>query len=123
LKTLLNPWFVIGCIVGVTMFILRRMPVAIPHYFNNYLTDLFAIPVIANTGLWFMRVAIVKNNHYKLSPGQVIFIVLYVSLIFEVVLPHFSERYTGDLMDVLMYVLGGVFFQFTMNKSIIAAKR
>lgn len=118
MKTLLNPWFIIGCMIGITVFVLRRVPVTIPYYINGYLTDLFAIPVIANIGLWFMRVAIVKTNMYKLSVGQIIFIVIYVSLVFEVVLPHFSKQYVSDYIDVVMYVLGGIFFNFKMNKLI-----
>lgn len=81
---------------------------------------MLAVPVIATIGLWFMRVAIIKNNKYQLSPGQVIFIVVYVALVFEIVLPHFFKAYTRDYVDILMYAIGGVFFYKMMNKPILA---
>ena len=118
MKTLLNPWFILGCLVWLTVFVLRKLHYAIPHYSNSYLTDLFAVPVIATLGLWFMRTAIIKTNLYRLSAGQVLFIVAYLSLVFEVILPHYFSQYTADYMDVLMYVLGGLFFYKKMNKAV-----
>jgi len=115
MKTLFNPWFIGGCIIWLISFTLRKFHHPIP-YLNGYLTDAFAIPVIANLGLWFQRVCVYKNNRYILKPGHVIFIVVYVSLVFEAILPHYSKLYTGDWIDVLLYIVGGVFFFRIMNK-------
>jgi len=90
---------------------------------NGYINDLFAIPVIANFGLWFQRVFVIRNNYYVLSPGQVIFIVVYVSVLFEMALPYYSKIYTADWIDVLLYVVGGIFFYKVINRPIIAGTR
>jgi hypothetical protein len=91
-------------------------------YVNGYIDDVFAIPVIANLGLWFQRVFIYKNNYYVLSPLHVVFIVVYVSIVFEGLLPWLSKTYTADWIDVMLYVLGGTFFYFVMNKPVVNVK-
>jgi hypothetical protein len=116
MKTLLNPWFIAGCLTWVIVIILRRIGHPLP-YLNGYINDAFAIPVIANLGLWFNRVFIIKSNHYVLSKRQVIFIVLYVAIVFEGSLPYLSKTYTADWIDVLLYILGGLFFYRVMNKA------
>jgi hypothetical protein len=115
MKTLLNPWFVIGCLTWLIVLTTRKLGHPLP-YINGHINDAFAIPVIANLGLWFQRVFIIKSNYYVLSPLQVIFIVGYVSLVFEGLLPLISKIYTADWIDVLLYIFGGLFFYVVMNK-------
>ena len=115
MKTLLNRWFLLGCIVWSISFVLRKLHHPLPSL-NGYLTDAFAIPVIANLGLWFQRNIIYKSTKYTLSVGHVVFIVTYVSIVFELVLPLYSNKYTRDWLDVVMYVGGGIFFFKVMNK-------
>jgi hypothetical protein len=54
-----------------------------------------------------------------LSPGQVLFIVVYMSLLFEWLLPMISKIYTSDWRDVLLYCIGGLFFYYVMNKPVV----
>ena len=117
MKTLLNKWFIIGSIIWIIVFTTRKSGHPLP-YINGYLTDAFAIPVIANLALWFSRVFLIKNNYYILSLGQVIFIVIYVSIVFEGLLPLISKTYTADWLDILLYIFGGSFFYMVMNKPI-----
>jgi hypothetical protein len=118
MKTLLNPWFIIGCLIWLVVFSARKLGNPLP-YVNGYINDAIAIPVIANLGLWFKRVFIIKNNYYILSSRQVIFIVAYVSLVFEGLLPLISKTYTADWRDVLLYITGGLYFYWVMNKPLI----
>src|ERR1700692_2394075 len=113
MRTLLNPWFIAGCLTWVIVFTARRLGHPLPLV-NGHIDDAFAIPVIANLGLWFQRVFIIKNNYYVLAPWHIIFIVIYVSLVFEWLLPLLSKTYTADWIDVLLYVTGGLFFYFVM---------
>ena len=115
MKTLLNKWFITGCLVWVVIYSTRKAGYPVP-FFNGYIDDFFAIPVIANLGLWFKRTVIIKNNYYVLSAWQTTFIVVYVSLTFEALLPAVSKAYTADLLDVLLYIAGGIFFYQVMNK-------
>lgn len=122
MKTLLNRWFIVACLIWLVVTIMRRSGHPLP-VLNGYIDDLLAIPVIANLGLWFQRVFVIRNNYYVLSPWHVVFIVSYVSVLFELALPHYSKTYTGDWVDVMLYLLGGIFFYKIINKPIICKKR
>lgn len=117
MKTLLNRWFIAGCLTWLIVIGMRKLGHPVP-VINGYLDDAVAIPVIANMGLWFQRVFMIKNDYYVLAPGHIIFIVAYVILLFEVLLPSLSRIYTADWIDVLLYMIGGVFFYKVMNKPI-----
>ncbi len=121
MKTLLNPWFLLGCLIWLIVFILRKSGHTLP-YLNGYVTDVFAIPVIANLGLWFQRVAIYKSNYYVLSAWHVVFIVVYLSVVFEGILPWLSTKYTADWIDVVLYTIGGGVFYWMMNKPVLAIR-
>lgn len=118
MKTLLNKWFIAGCLVWVIVFTTRKLHQPIP-YLNGYLTDIFAIPIIATLALCFQRVIVFKNNFYTLSKWHVVFITVYVSLVFELLLPRLSKTYTGDWVDVGLYIVGGIFFYRQMNKPVV----
>lgn len=121
MKTLLNKWFMAGCFVWLTVFTSRKLHHPIP-YVNGYVTDVFSIPVIASLALCFQRVVVFKNNFYTLSKWQVMFITVYVSLVFELLLPWLSKTYTGDWVDVLLYIVGGIFFYRVMNRPVLEVR-
>ena len=122
MKTLLNPWFITGCLVWLIVHIVRYAGHPLP-YVNGYLTDVFAVPVIANLALWLQRTLIIKSDYYVLSPGQLIFMVMYVSVTFEGLLPLLSKTYTADWMDVLLYGVGGLFVYWAMNKPLLEVRK
>jgi hypothetical protein len=122
MKTLLNKWFIGGCLTWFIVIIVRRSGHPLP-LLNGYIDDLLAIPVIANFGLWFQRVFVIRNDYYVLSPWHVVFVVIYVSVLFELALPYYSKTYTGDWVDVVLYMAGGIFFYQIINRPIMAEKR
>jgi len=121
MKTLFNKWFIASCLIWLIVITSRKLGHPLP-LINGYINDAIAIPVIANLGLWFQRVVIIKNNYYVLSKWHVVFIIAYVSLIFEGLLPLFSKTYTADWIDVLLYIIGGVFFYGVMNKAVVEVR-
>ena len=122
MKTLLNKWFIGGCLIWLAGTITRRSGHPFP-VLNGYIDDLLAIPVIANMGLWFQRIFVIRNDYYVLSTWHVVFIVTYVSVLFELVLPYYSKTYTGDWLDVILYFAGGLFFYKIINRPIMPEKR
>ena len=115
MKSLTNYWFISFCLLWLIVFTGRNLGMTIP-YFNNYVTDLLAVPVIANLGLAFQRGFVEKSGSWCFKPGHLIFITAYTSLVFEFILPKYSDNYTADLMDVVMYITGGLFFWKIMNR-------
>ena len=118
MKTLLNRWFLASCLIWLVVISSRRLGHPLPPFINGYIDDLVAIPVVATLTLCFQRVYIIKNNYYVLGIGHVAFITGYVTVVFEVLLPLFSKRYTGDWVDALLYVIGAVFFYRVMNRPV-----
>lgn len=107
-----------GFFIWLIALIARKSGHPLP-YINGYIGDFFAVPVVANLGLWFQRVFIIKNNYYVLAKWQVFFIFAYISILFEGLLPHLSKIYTADLYDVALYLVGSLFFYLSMNKPIL----
>jgi hypothetical protein len=122
MKTLLNPWFVAGCVIWAIVITTRKLGHPLPPLVNGYVDDAFAVPVIANLSLWYMRTVVICSEYYVLSAWKVTFIVLYLTLVFELFLPAVSKAYTGDPIDAGLYVFGGLFFYFAMNKPILSRK-
>lgn len=75
-------------------------------YLNGHLTDLIVVPLIAQVCLVVVQRWIVRCDDYRLPLGYVLFIAMYVSVVFEGVMPRFSPRYTGDWLDVAAYFAG-----------------
>ncbi|MEO6979960.1 MAG: hypothetical protein ABJA76_14070 [Mucilaginibacter sp.] len=121
MKTLLNRWFITGCIVWLMVFVTRKLHCPIP-FINGYITDVFAIPVIATLALCFQRAVVFKTDFYTLSKWHVIFITFYVSVAFELLLPWLSKTYTGDWVDVGLYCIGGMFFYKVMNRPVVEVR-
>ena len=122
MKTLLNPWFLFFCLLWAVFYLARisQHPILFLH---GHFTDLLAVPVIANLGLWFQRVFAYKRSTYVLKAGHLVFIVVYISIVFEWLLPKYDQqKYTGDWLDVFLYVLGGLFFFYIMNKPLLQTR-
>ena len=56
-----------------------------------------------------------NRGDFQFSNFHIITAVVVFSIVFEIILPSISMRYTDDIMDVLCYGLGGVVFTI-MNR-------
>lgn len=97
---ILNEWYISGCNFPIIQF---------------YLNDIIAPVLVLSITRFFL--SIYAKQCYILSVKQLIFFLVYISLIFELVLPNLSEQYTADILDVLAYLLGVIIFQFFNNKN------
>jgi len=57
------------------------------------------------------------NGVFQLSYFHIITAVIFFSIVFEIILPSISMEYTGDKMDILCYVLGGIIFRILNRKN------
>lgn len=112
---LLNFWFLVVSISYLLIKITSRFGLHIPLV-HDYLADICCVPVILSITLWFQQRVTLRNNLYRFKLWHILFAIGYISIIFEVVLPHYSRTYTSDVVDVLCYSLGGIIFWFTGNR-------
>ncbi|ALJ01176.1 hypothetical protein DC20_03775 [Rufibacter tibetensis] len=85
-----------------------------PALLRFYLDDLLCLPLLLTVTLFLMR--FLYGPQVRFSVYHVGFVVVYVSLAFEVFLPLFMPRYTGDFLDVQLYAAGGWIFYRFLNK-------
>jgi hypothetical protein len=93
--------------IGCYVYFRQSQGYIFPPLIQFYLNDLLIVPITAiATNLlmqWILRIP-----DFKLQIWQICYIVLFYSILFEGILPTVIKRYTGDWVDVLMYVIGGI---------------
>jgi hypothetical protein len=82
---------------------------------HSYLDDLLAIPVILGITLQIYRKIHPKKSTFLFTRIQILVAIIYVSVVFELILPRFSTTYTTDFLDVICYFVGGIYFYFLIN--------
>lgn len=102
-------WALLVVYLGHRLWVWLQFPRSL--FVQHYLDDLLCLPIVLTATLFIMR--FLYGSQVRFSVYQVIFVVVYVSVLFEGVLPQHMERYTGDVVDVLLYALGGwIYFRF-----------
>jgi len=117
MKTLTNFYFIGFSLIWLTIYTSNLLGYQFYWLIQFYLLDLIAVPILAQIGLCWMRFIKGKRNEL-LSIWHIAFIILSLSFVFEIYMPKHQTRYTADVWDILMYVLGGLFFYFVMNRPI-----
>jgi hypothetical protein len=77
---------------------------------NNWLTDFLFVPVVAHIALVFTQYLFLRNLQYRYPLYYLLLIALYVSIVFEVVLPRYYAFTTGDPVDMICYFAGACFY-------------
>lgn len=107
--------------LGVVIYVLQRLGIVLPSFVNNYVNDLLAVPLTA-----WLTLAVLKQwkgYTFVLSPLMILAIVFYFSVYFEWYLPQHNPRYTGDIIDVICYITGGITFYFIQKKYISSSMK
>ena len=79
-----------------------------PDFIRFYLADLLALPVTLTWTVWL--ISLIKKRAVKLSFSQILFAILYTTFIMEYLAPRWSFFATGDILDGVMYLVGGLSF-------------
>lgn len=77
--------------------------------FRSYLDDLLVLPIILPITQVLLRL-IYNKPSFKLDIPMIITAFLFVSIVFEIILPKFSTSYTSDYLDIVFYGIGGVIY-------------
>lgn len=112
-----NPFFYIPTLLFLANQILEKVFGVFIPFVHAYLDDLLAIPVILGITLQIYKKIHPKRERFTFTKTQILVAVIYVSVVFEWFLPKYSSTYIGDILDVLCYVLGSVYFYFLVNQA------
>jgi hypothetical protein len=83
-------------------------------FLDGWLNDLLCLPILLELVQLSMRFIVAKN--YVLSKFQLIVSIVYCSLLFEYFLPIQSAAFYSDPIDVICYTIGGLLWNFILNK-------
>lgn len=102
-------------LIALTIYSMQRLNLPLPRLVNNYVNDLLCLPLVLGAITFVIR-RLKKDKLFRLPLLFVLFIVAYYSVYFEYYLPQVTARYTGDIIDVGLYFLGGIAFFLFDNK-------
>ena len=88
----------------------------LPPVFQGHLADFLCLPVLLSLSLSVLRF-LTKNDKLELSKLKIFIAFLYVSFLFELILPYFSVRYTSDTLDIIAYGAGGLLYYYAAPKT------
>ncbi|WP_228692309.1 magnesium citrate secondary transporter [Lunatimonas sp.] len=104
------------CVIfWVNQYLEKALAIFVPLV-HSYLDDLLAMPVILGITLQVFRWVHPTGEQFRFSTMQIVVGVAYISLLFEVLLPMWSEIYVRDFWDVVCYAAGAFYFYFFINK-------
>jgi len=80
-----------------------------PTWFSSYFADLLCMPLLLSYSVIMIR-KIKKTPSLILNKKMILFAFIYVSIVFEIILPEISTKFTRDYLDILMYFIGSIVF-------------
>lgn len=107
---------IIFCFLGTLVYLLQFFNVKLPLSINNYLNDFLIIPIVLSLSLLVLRL-IRKDSSFTISIAIILYVFFFYSVFFEYYMPKISTRYTSDIVDVLMYFFGSVWFWILQKKN------
>lgn len=79
---------------------------------DNYADDLLAVPFISSCVLLMENFIIYKEHKRTHSFAQLLFLFVFISVVFEFIIPIYSTFYTYDIWDIVFYFLGFILYFF-----------
>lgn len=107
----IDPFFIFYCFSWFLIRFTRHSGHAIP-YLNNWLTDFVFVPLIVHASSIFGYFILHLKTPHRYPLSQILLLSLMVALVFEYIMPKYTSYNTADFMDVLAYLLGGLFYYY-----------
>lgn len=110
--------FMLGLAAWIFIVFLRKKGIFIP-VISNHFTDFITVPMYA----CLIEYVMINVLEYQWKPDFkfILSSIVYLSLLFEVVGPMLSERFTGDILDVMAYLAGGMMYYYMKLKCLRSA--
>ncbi|MDN3491748.1 hypothetical protein [Winogradskyella bathintestinalis] len=116
MKILRHPLFYFSVLVALVLYVAQRLELPLPNWITFYVNDFLCMPIVLSLCLALLR--IIKQTEKLYVPLAVVLILtIYFSIYFEWWVPKFNPRYTSDIIDVILYILGAALF-FKLQKKL-----
>ncbi|KFF16035.1 hypothetical protein [Chryseobacterium sp. JM1] len=109
MKNKISYWFLLGIAAWLLIIFLRKKGIIIP-VISNHLTDCITVPMYTYLIEYLMNN--ILGYHWKPDFKFILSSTLYLSILFEVICPMLSEKFTVDILDVVAYLAGGIVYYF-----------
>lgn len=96
-------------VIAITIYTAQKTGWILPTVINNYANDFLLLPIVFGI-IKHVISFIIKDPNFKLPLALCIVITLFYIFLFEIIAPLFLERYTADIVDVIVYIVGLLFF-------------
>ncbi|TXK33742.1 hypothetical protein FVR03_18975 [Pontibacter qinzhouensis] len=114
MQTLRHPFFLL-CFF---LFLLNQVLELAGFYIwplHTHLDDLLCLPLVLTLVLSVER-RYFNSPEFVLPLSYVLSAFVFITVVFELLLPLFYTRFTADAFDVLAYAAGGITFHLLLNK-------
>ncbi len=109
LRYLHKSYFYIFLVVGICIYCAQYFKIILPDVIRNHANDFLCIPIVLFVCQYVAR--LIKSDKQLRIPFILSLVVtLLYCIYFEYYLPQFNDRYTADIIDVIMYIFGLLFF-------------
>ena len=105
------------------LFIFNELDLGLskPFYIQFYLNDLLSPTVLLTLSMLFLT--LIYRDLFIFSKAQLLFFFLYLSFVFELLLPYLSSSFTADKYDLVAYAIGTILFHYLINLKLDEFKR
>lgn len=105
------------------LFIFNELDLGLskPFYIQFYLNDLLSPTVLLTLSMLFLT--LIYRDLFIFSKAQLLFFFLYLSFVFELLLPYLSSSFTADKYDLVAYAIGTILFHYLINQKLDEFKR
>ncbi|MHA6281238.1 hypothetical protein ACXYMT_13765 [Salinimicrobium sp. CAU 1759] len=93
-----------------------------PTFLSSYLNDLLCLPIVLSI-CFFVITFFSKSKRVKISLFSAFSLAALYSVYFELYLPEVTNRYTSDVIDVLLYFAGALIFWLIQQVETSAIKK
>jgi len=116
MSVLKNPFFILPCLLFWVNQYLEKVQLIFIPFVHSYLDDLMVMPVVLGLTLQVYRWIHPLKGRLSFTKIQILVAVVYFSILFEGILPLWSDLYKRDLWDVVFYLIGAIWFYYLINK-------
>lgn len=85
-------------------------------WIDSYLDPLLCMPIFLSALLLQRRILFYKKEAYTLPIFHIFVSFIFVSVWAELIFPYLNKGFTADIWDVVLYLIGSIYFYFFLNK-------